>query len=581
MKENVFKKLSGLFFVTMLIFSIGLLGFGSKADAVVAKPTEGKLYIHKLQFGGAVDLPPIAGDGTEITSLPPNADPAPDVDFVIVSTKGSNLTGNPSQEEAMAYYNSVKGNPDVVQEIGKTDENGLYVSSSLPADQYMIIEITPALGVTSIAAPVMVSIPIMSLDGRSWNNNVHVYTKNAVVLGAARAKKLDQNNQPLIGATFSLYRKGTQGQADSLELGNLVSGSDGYTDVVGNLVAGDYYFIETKSPDKYLLEGKKLEFTVTATNHAYDIDGKLDMGKVITKDLVNYLKPNLTKTRLTPESTDIGKIVSWNITTDVPKNIKNYKKYVVTDTLDSRLTYLGNPKVMLDNAELNPAYYSLTNSNGVVKVEFISDLFPGAPDKLLEGSKLIITFDTMVNPTALPGVEIPNNAILAVNNSYVDATSTEANPPKVETGARKFLKVNPAQQPLAGAEFVIYKKVDDVTQYMKKNEDKTISWVDNKSEATVLSTQEDGKFEVYGLAYGAYYLEEIKAPTGYNLLTADKQFTVDKGSYFDDAVLIVMNTNAPVIPITGGIGTILFFAIGLILMGMVYFFYRRYEKQVV
>ena len=67
------------------------------------------------------------------------------------------------------------------------------------------------------------------------------------------------------------------------------------------------------------------------------------------------------------------------------------------------------------------------------------------------------------------------------------------------------------------------------------------SW-GSKATARVFTSGADGKFEVTGLAYGNYTLEETKAPTGYNL-RADVDFTVALGSYVDASTATI--TNAP------------------------------------
>lgn len=586
MKENFLKKLSGLFFVVMLIFSMGAIGFGTKAEAV-DKPTEGKLFIHKLEFDGIApeDIPSIAGDGTLIDTPP--GTPAPDIEFAVFSMEGSGLSLNPSQKDVLDYYELIKGNTEIPQDTGKTNAEGIFETKTLPAGQYVVVELLPAIGTYSMAAPVVVSIPMMKTDGTGWNNNIHLYTKNGVTLGAAKIRKLDADNKPLPGVKFSLYRKEAPGTPDFLVEKDLISGNDGYTDVVGNLVIGEYYFVETSPLDSYLLNGSHVPFSVTIADDAYDpATGQLEPAKVIAKDLVNYLKPTLQKTRLTKDNTDVGKVVTWKISTDVPLNLKEYKKYVVTDTLDPRLSYIGNLTVKLDDTTLNPDLYNVVITGQELNISFTDVFAEGNIGAISKGSKFNMQFDTVVNNKAVPGEKIPNNAELAMNNGWVDSSATEANPPTVETGGRKFVKVNANNDPLSGAEFVVTKKIGATEDeegenvvYMKQSANKTVTWVDSKAEATVFTSAADGSFEMYGLAYGNYLIEEIKAPKGYNLLNGEKAFTVSPTSYQDDAKILVVNTTAPVIPITGGIGTLIFFATGLILMGLVYFFYRRYENQ--
>ena len=85
---------------------------------------------------------------------------------------------------------------------------------------------------------------------------------------------------------------------------------------------------------------------------------------------------------------------------------------------------------------------------------------------------------------------------------------------------------------------------------------------------------------------GTWYLKEITAPEGYNLLTnpiavtikdaADATNVLDgkvesaKGSTGEDVALVTLtveNNNDFQLPTTGGIGTVVFTAVGVILMG--------------
>lgn len=577
MKEkNFLSKLVRVLMVIFIISPISLFGLNSKVDAAVEKPKEGKLIVHKFEFNGDVELPFIDGNGEELKENPYGATAKPGVDFNIIAIKDGELSNNPSQEEAQKYYDTYKDDDSVRKTSGVTNASGIYESEVLPAGRYLVFELTPETGATKASAPVALSIPMMNSEGTAWNNEIHVYTKDAVTLGAAKLHKIADDDTDLVGATFALYRKNAVAP-DTLIKDKLITGNDGFTDVVGNLIVGDYYFIETAAPNNYLVSQIKVDFSVKKSNHAYDLEGKLIQANIIQPKFKNYLKPNVDKTLTTESSTDIGKTVSWLIKPDVPKNIEAYKKYVITDTLDKQLSYKGNLVVKADGVLVNPATYQLsepTNLNPDLVLTFISNTY--AYKKSITNVKnLEISFDTVINPTAIPGTAIPNNVILSMNNGSVDATSTKEVPPTVETGGRQFIKVNEDKNPLKGAEFKLYQTVKDKKVYLKQGDDKVVNWVDDSKEATIFTSPDNGKFEVVGLAYGTYFLDEIKAPKDYNLLTEDQKFTIDKDSYSEKAQLMIVNTTGPVIPVTGGIGTILFFVLGAAIMSVAFFFYRK------
>lgn len=111
------------------------------------------------------------------------------------------------------------------------------------------------------------------------------------------------------------------------------------------------------------------------------------------------------------------------------------------------------------------------------------------------------------------------------------------------------------------------------------------TWVDSKDAANVVKLVSDaqGKFEIVGLEKGTYNLVETKAPGKYAKLN-DQEFTVGEGTYAKHAKGVTYASDKSVnekgqkeeaqridnklisIPQTGGIGTIIFTAIGLAIM---------------
>ena len=105
------------------------------------------------------------------------------------------------------------------------------------------------------------------------------------------------------------------------------------------------------------------------------------------------------------------------------------------------------------------------------------------------------------------------------------------------------------------------------------------TWVAKQEEATKFTSNDQGQFEVRGIEYGDYRALETKAPAGFALPTDGGNFTfeVKEGTYTangdidyvkdsakNDAMQIKNNDIS--IPQTGGIGTIIFTAIGLAIM---------------
>lgn len=598
MKANIKKRTLYLTLTVLMLVGLVFAPLLTVQAAVDpdAMPTEGQLHIHKVVYDQPAEGDPdpiINGDGTEISSLP-GATPKENVKFnVIRILNEADVAENPSQKSSKEYWDQHHQDPAYSAVSGKTNSEGVYDTGILPAGRYLIFEVSDEEELPTTAMPVVLTIPMTTTDGTGWNSDVHIYTKDISVLGAARLYKHEGEigkSKAMAGAKFDLYAvSGKEGEHDKAIETNIVTDDTGYTPVVSNLVKGDYYFIETSAPSGYVLNTTKHTFKITDTDHAYTPGGDIEPTKLISvgapedsRSVPNYKAPTITKTLTTNSTADVGEKNTWEITSDIPADIEHYKQYVITDEIDTKLDYVGNVTVKIGGTALNPAAYQIKtpqSNRGTFAVTLINSDFGGYLRAVTPGSKLVVTFDTKINQTATPGVNIPNSAKLTYNNGYVTNTATVPQVPFVATGARKFLKVNTSEQPLAGAKFVIYKTKDDQRLYLQQDSEKSAKWVENKIDATEFTSAADGTFQAFGLSYGDYYLKETKAPMGYNLLPKDVEFMIDAKSNEDENVITVQNSNRPTIPVTGGIGTLIFFIAGGIIMTIVVVTSRKKKKS--
>ena len=99
---------------------------------------------------------------------------------------------------------------------------------------------------------------------------------------------------------------------------------------------------------------------------------------------------------------------------------------------------------------------------------------------------------------------------------------------------------------------------------------------------------EAGVTEIKGLGNGTYYLVETAAPENYNPLTeavevpianGDKMASFNEDGTYKEGGVQVINYTGTILPSTGGIGTTIFYAAGIVVMAGAVFFVVRSRKH--
>ena len=290
----------------------------------------------------------------------------------------------------------------------------------------------------------------------------------------------------------------------------------------------------------------------------------------------------------------VGETKTFKVTSTMPEGIKDYKVLKFTDKFSAGLTYTGKLVVKNGATDVDPSNYSTTGTDPVgTKGAAISIAFNEDYIKTLNPKDVItITYDAVINETAVMGEANPNDVKLTYGTNPDSTKEVKPNEtPELHTGGAKFEKIDKATSAkLAGAKFVVANEAGD--KYLKqtaasgttpaKNE-----WVANKADATVFTSAADGTFEVKGLPYGVkgndnatgetkYKLVEVEAPTGYALLQQPVEFTISSTTYTGG--INQVNNNKVTIPQTGGIGSALVIAAGVLVVGLGFIAKRRSAK---
>lgn len=282
--------------------------------------------------------------------------------------------------------------------------------------------------------------------------------------------------------------------------------------------------------------------------------------------------PQIEKTVNDDDGTvEIGQKLTYTITGKVPST-KGYTEftYQVTDTMTEGLTFSKDVKVTIGGTDVTAAATITNNENGfVASVNMMK--YQGQID-----APVVITYTATVNEKAIQRDKETNTATLKYSNNPADKDSYDESTVTVDVFSfniviNKYATGNENTK-LEGAKFVL--KNNEGKYYKYDAATKAVTWVDDKSAATEVSTDVNGAARFDGLQAGTYSLEETVAPAGYNQLTKDIIIVLDKtgsatingaASTLGDARSLttgVANSTGTVLPETGGTGTVIFVALG-------------------
>ena len=315
----------------------------------------------------------------------------------------------------------------------------------------------------------------------------------------------------------------------------------------------------------------------------------------------------------------MGDTVKFKLTATMPDNYANYKEYYLEfqDDMDPGLTLNKNSIVVngyigtsTSPTIINASQYSLTTKSEDKSDHTFDIVFTNLKPRTY--TKVEVEFNAQLNQNAQVGSAVGNvnSSSLVFSNDFDSNNHGNSEPDYVivftyRLNGTKIDKDVPETK-LPDAEFVLQN--NDKTKYAVLDSDhKVTGWVDNITNATKVISDKNGLFNITGLDRGQYYLQETKAPSGYNLrkdpvsiciestlsevwkdriptnaltalnITVDNEKTVDGDMSTGLLQAIIRNGHGTTLPSTGGIGTTIFYLIGgiMILGAFVSFIVKR------
>ena len=542
-------------------------------DTIVDTGREGSITVTTLsQKNGVLDeTQPLAG--VEYTL------------YRVDEVAGTTVT---TKEQAEEYIKNAQPVETLV-----TNSDGIVVFDELVLGRYYVKVTDVPTGTSEVPESFLVDVPMTNDTGDGWVYDIEVFPKVKVASGEAVVTKTDGVN-PMQGVEFKV------------QISTSVDGAWGaWSDYV---VDGQVLTLTTNEEGKITLEnlpitynGEPAKFRVveTVVGEEYIMDNKYPSeievqpdGTVVVTDtrtntaapaaevgqieIVNE-KPEVVKQVLNQEgeyadltSASLTDTLTFKITVDVPTVIQDLETYTLTDELPAGLSNVENLQVKALVGDQNTEKELAQDTDYTKTGNFVLDF---DTSKMEDYTTLVITYTAkldMTNATLGEDGNINTATLEYTNKVNTDGeqedTNTTQDSSKVVTGGLNIKKINSEDELLDGAKFKIATTKENAQNgvFIKGTDGQDI-------EVTTVG----GYAKINGLEYNddetsrEYWLVETQAPTyveegetkSYTLLSEPQAVNVNGTSH--TAEIEVENKKPITLPLTGGIGTVLFAVLGV------------------
>lgn len=312
----------------------------------------------------------------------------------------------------------------------------------------------------------------------------------------------------------------------------------------------------------------------------------------------------------------IGDTLTFTLTSTIP-DMSAYDTYTFNfkDTLSKGLTYGDITSVTVEGVDaplVKDTDYTVTTTPAAAGNTLLTVGMTDFKNKQQTnaGKKITVTYTATLNENAVVGgAGNVNSATIQYSNDPSSIGTGESEPDKVRVFTYGFTvdkytgdNYNDAATRLAGAEFTLTAKGDtSAIKFVQVNagsatEDavyRVAKAGETAGTTTTITTPANGKVVFQGLKNGEYTLTETKAPAGYNKLasaigvkvngsndgtdttnaTVNITYNNDNNDTTYDqtasnGVIPVQNKSGAILPGTGGMGTIAFTVIGVLVIAL-------------
>ena len=352
------------------------------------------------------------------------------------------------------------------------------------------------------------------------------------------------------------------------------------------------------------LANAKSQYATLVSVHSTKVDADIkgDLPTVDKKVQVDGTGKDATDAK-------IGDTLTFTLTSTIP-DMSAYDTYTFNfkDTLSKGLTFGQVKSVKVENVTLTEnTDYTVTTptaSNNNTLTVAMKDF--KTKQQANAGKKITVTYTATLNENAVVGgAGNVNSAKIQYSNNPSTNGTGESEPSKVRVFTYGFTvdkytgdQYTDAATRLAGAEFTLAHKDGSAISFVQVSAGSaTANAVYRVAKAgetgtTTITTPANGKVDFQGLKNGEYTLTETKAPAGYNKLasaigvkvdgqnngtdTTNATVTItynnDNGNDYNqtasNGVIPVQNKSGAILPGTGGMGTIAFTVIGVLVIAL-------------